>query len=82
LRQASAPPTAPPEDYKWVGRWVQLDGRAEIVSLPEAREHLVSYYRNLRGEHPDWDEYRKAMVDEQRLLIRILVERAGPDRAG
>jgi hypothetical protein len=42
----------------------------------------VAYYRGLRGEHPDWDDYRAAMVREQRLLIRVTVERAGPDRSG
>jgi PPOX class probable F420-dependent enzyme len=67
---------------KWLGRWVQLDGRADILALPDALEPLVEYYRGLRGEHPDWDEYRAAMVDDQRLLIRIDVERAGPDQAG
>ena len=67
---------------KWLGRWVQLDGAAEILALPDALEPLVDYYRTLRGEHPDWDEYRAAMVSDQRLLIRITVERAGPDRQG
>ncbi|MEZ5237309.1 MAG: PPOX class F420-dependent oxidoreductase [Acidimicrobiales bacterium] len=67
---------------KWLGRWVQLDGTAQIQSLPEALEPLVDYYRGLRGEHPDWDDYRRAMVADQRLLIRITVERVGPDRQG
>ena len=67
---------------KWLGRWVQLDGTARIQSLPEALEPLVDYYRGLRGEHPDWDDYRRAMVADQRLLIRITVERVGPDRQG
>jgi PPOX class probable F420-dependent enzyme len=67
---------------KWVGRWVQLDGTADLLSLPDALEPLVGYYRRLRGEHPDWDDYRAAMVREQRLLVRITVERAGPDRQG
>jgi len=67
---------------KWVGRWVQLDGTAELLSLPDALEPLVAYYRGLRGEHPDWDDYRAAMVRERRLLIRVTVERAGPDRSG
>ena len=67
---------------KWVGRWVQLDGTADLLSLPDALEPLVAYYRGLRGEHPDWDDYRAAMVREQRLLIRVTVERAGPDRSG
>lgn len=67
---------------KWLGRWVQLDGTAQIQSLPDAMEGLVAYYRSLRGEHPDWDEYRAAMATDKRLLIRIAVERVGPDRAG
>src|SRR3954470_7236920 len=56
---------------KWVGRWIQLDGRADILALPDALEPLVAYYRRLRGEHPNWDEYRQAMLDDQRLLIRM-----------
>ncbi len=64
------------------GSWVQIDGHAEIVSLPAAMELLVDYYRRLAGEHPDWDEYRAAMEKEQRLLIQIDIERAGPERAG
>jgi PPOX class probable F420-dependent enzyme len=43
------------------GPWIQIEGRAELVSLPEAMEGLVEYYRRIRGEHPDWDEYRRAM---------------------
>jgi len=64
------------------GDWVQLDGTAAIQSLPEAMEPLVEHYRSLSGEHPDWDEYRVAMEREQRLLIRITVERAGPTVSG
>lgn len=67
---------------RWYGEWVQIDGRAEIVSLPEAMDLLVDYYRRLAGEHPDWDEYRRAMEDEHRVLIRITVDRAGPSRSG
>ena len=67
---------------KWLGRWVQIEGTAAIQPLPNAMEGLVSYYRNMRGEHPDWDEYRAAMVADQRLLIRITVDRVGPDRQG
>ena len=64
------------------GDWIQIDGRVEIVSLPDALELLVEYYRTLRGEHPDWDDYRAAMVRDQRCVVRITPERAGPDRAG
>jgi PPOX class probable F420-dependent enzyme len=58
------------------GGHVQIDGTAEILSLPEAMEPLVDYYRRLAGEHPSWDEYRRAMRDERRCLIRITVQRA------
>ena len=64
------------------GQWVQVEGRAEIVELPAAMELLEDYYRRLSGEHPDWDEYRRAMRAEQRVVLRIVLERAGPDRSG
>jgi PPOX class probable F420-dependent enzyme len=64
------------------GSWVQIDGTAEIVALPEAMEPLVEYYRSLRGEHDDWDDYRAAMERDQRLVLRITIERAGPDVSG
>ena len=64
------------------GDWIQVDGRADVVSLPDALEPLVEYYRSLRGEHPDWDDYRAAMAREQRVIVRITPERAGPDRSG
>jgi PPOX class probable F420-dependent enzyme len=64
------------------GDWIQIEGRAEVVSLPDAMEGLVDYYRTTSGEHPDWDDYRAAMVRDQRVIVRITPERAGPDRAG
>lgn len=67
---------------KFLGPWVQVEGTAEILSLPEAMEPLVAYYRGVSGEHPNWDEYREAMTRDKRLLIRITIERAGPDRKG
>jgi len=67
---------------KFYGEWVQVEGTATIVSLPDAMEGLVEYYRRVAGEHPDWDDYRAAMEREQRVLIRIAIERAGPDVQG
>jgi PPOX class probable F420-dependent enzyme len=64
------------------GRWVQVEGSAEIVSLPEAMEPLVDYYRRISGEHPDWDDYRRAMEEQRRVLIRVPFERVGPTRFG
>ena len=62
-------------------KWIQVDGVATVVSLPEAMEPLVDYYRGTAGEHPDWDDYRTAMERERRVLVRVEIERAGPDRA-
>ena len=62
--------------------WLTVEGTATIVSLPEAMELLVDYYRRVSGEHSDWDEYRAAMERDRRLLIRIDLERAGPTRQG
>ena len=64
------------------GEWVQVEGTAEIVHLPEAMEGLVDYYRRVSGEHPDWDDYRAAMVRDRRVLVRITVTRSGPNRSG
>jgi PPOX class probable F420-dependent enzyme len=64
------------------GQWVQVDGRATVVSLPDAMDGLVHYYRSISGEHPDWDDYRRAMERERRVLVRIALDRAGPDRSG
>jgi PPOX class probable F420-dependent enzyme len=60
------------------GRWMRIDGTAQVVSLPQAMEGLVDYYRGISGEHPDWDEYRRAMQHEQRVLVRVLIDAAGP----
>lgn len=67
---------------EFTGPWIQVEGTAEIVSLPEAMEPLVEYYRLVAGEHPDWDDYRRAMERDRRVLIRLTIERAGPDRKG
>jgi PPOX class probable F420-dependent enzyme len=64
------------------GGWVQIDGAADIQTLPEAMEPLVDYYRSVTGEHPDWDDYRAAMQRDRRVLLRITITRAGPDRSG
>jgi PPOX class probable F420-dependent enzyme len=64
------------------GPWVQVEGKAGIISLPEAMEFLVEYYRLVSGEHPDWEDYRAAMVRDRRCLIRIDITRAGPDISG
>jgi PPOX class probable F420-dependent enzyme len=60
----------------WDGPYVQVDGTAEVIDMPEAVEPLVEYFRCISGEHPDWDEYREAMVHDRRLVLRLHVERA------
>jgi PPOX class probable F420-dependent enzyme len=63
---------------RFFGAWVQIDGTATIVSLPEAMDRLVDYYRRIAGEHPDWDEFREAMARERRVLVSIDIERVAP----
>jgi PPOX class probable F420-dependent enzyme len=67
---------------RFFGEWIWAEGTAEIVSLPEAMELLIDYYKRFPGENPDWDEYRERMRQERRVLVRITLERAGPDRQG
>ncbi len=61
---------------RFFGQWVQVEGTAEIVSLPEAMDGLIDYYRRMSGEHPDWDDYRRAMQADRRVLVRFEIERA------
>ena len=64
------------------GAWVQVDGPAESLDLPDALEPLVEYFRSISGEHPNWDEYRQAMLDQGKCLIRITPERWSPVATG
>jgi len=64
------------------GDWVQAEGTAEIIRLPEAMDLLVDYYRRIAGEHPDWDDYRTAMRRDRRVIAAVTLTRAGPDRSG
>ncbi|MFF4632128.1 PPOX class F420-dependent oxidoreductase [Streptomyces griseorubiginosus] len=66
----------------WDGPWVQVDGTAEVIDSPESVEPLVEYFRNISGEHPDWDEYRSAMVRQGKSIIRVTPERWGPIATG
>ncbi|WP_067501638.1 PPOX class F420-dependent oxidoreductase [Actinoplanes sp. TFC3] len=64
------------------GAWVQVDGVAEVLDLPEALEPLVEYFRVISGEHPNWDEYRQAMREQGKSLIRVTIESWGPIATG
>ncbi|MCG5442294.1 PPOX class F420-dependent oxidoreductase [Micromonospora sp. NIE79] len=66
----------------WNGPWVQIDGTAEVLDLPEALEPLVEYFRSISGEHPDWDDYRAAMVRQGKSLIRVTIDAWGPIATG
>ncbi|WP_329070068.1 PPOX class F420-dependent oxidoreductase [Amycolatopsis sp. NBC_01480] len=67
---------------EWNGPWVQLDGTAEVIDLPDAVEPLVDYFRSISGEHPNWDEYREAMRKQGKSLIRVTIDRWGPIATG
>jgi PPOX class probable F420-dependent enzyme len=64
------------------GEWVQVEGNVEVISLPDAMDLLVEYYRRVSGEHPDWEDYRAAMIRDRRVIVRITITRAGPDVSG
>ncbi len=66
----------------WNGPWVQIDGSADVLHMPEAVEGLVDYFRCIAGEHPDWDEYREAMRIQDKSLIRVTPTRWGPIATG
>lgn len=66
----------------WNGPWVQVDGTAEVLDLPDALEPLVEYFRSISGEHPDWDDYRAAMVRQGKSLIRVTIDAWGPIATG
>ena len=67
---------------RFFGKWIYAEGEAEVLSLPEAMDPLIDYYKRFPDENPDWDDYRERMRREKRVLIRIAIERAGPDRQG
>ena len=66
----------------WNDAWVQVDGDAEVLHMPEAEDALVDYFRCIAGEHSDWDEYRAAMRLQNKSLIRITPTRWGPIATG
>lgn len=66
----------------WWKQWIQVDGTVDVLSLPDAMEPLVEYYRAVSGEHHDWDDYRAAMERDRRVLLRLSAERAGPNAFG
>jgi PPOX class probable F420-dependent enzyme len=67
---------------EWNGPWVQIDGTVEVIDSPESVEPLVEYYRNIAGEHPDWDEYREAMLKQGKSIIRVTPVKWGPVATG
>ncbi len=64
------------------GAWVQVDGTAEVLDVPDAVEPLVEYFRSISGEHPNWDEYRAAMIEQGKSLLRITPATWGPVATG
>ncbi len=67
---------------EFFGQWAQVDGVTDVVALPEAMDGLVALYRQVAGEHPDWDDFRAAMKRERRVLLRIHIQRLGPSQGG
>jgi hypothetical protein len=66
----------------WNGAWVQVEGTLEVLDMPEALEPLVDYFRVISGEHSDWDDYRAAMVRQDKSLLRLTITTWGPIATG
>ena len=64
------------------GAWVQVDGDCEVIDAPDSVEPLVEYFRCISGEHPDWDEYRRAMLDQGKSILRLTPTRWSPIATG
>ena len=64
------------------GEWIHIAATVEIVSMPDALEPLIAYYREVVGEHADWDDYAEAMRREQRVLLRLTPTAIGPTVRG
>ena len=64
------------------GPWVQVETTGTVIDLPEAVEPLVEYFRSISGEHPDWAEYRQAMIDQGKCLLRLEPVSWGPIATG
>ena len=79
-RTATATVVVLSDDFN--GPWVQVDGDAEVLDMPDAVEPQVDYFRSISGEHPDWTEYREAMRRQHKSLIRITPCRWGPVATG
>lgn len=67
---------------RFFGDWIQAEGPAEVISLPDAMDLLIDYYRLASGEHPDWSDYRAAMVRDRRVIVRVTISRVGPTVSG
>jgi PPOX class probable F420-dependent enzyme len=63
-------------------KFVQIQGTAEVIPLPEAMELLIDWHRQLKGEHPNWEEYRQTMRQQRRVIVRITIQSVGPNRRG
>lgn len=64
------------------GAWLHVEGTCELLEGPEALDAFVDYYRCIAGEHPDWVEYRQAMLDQGKCLLRITPTGWGPVATG
>jgi general stress protein 26 len=63
-------------------KYVQIHGTAEVISLPEAMDLLIHWHRQTKGEHPNWEDYREKTREERRVILRINIEKVGPNRRG
>lgn len=63
-------------------RYYQVEGKAEVIALPDAMDPLMDAYERILGDKMKPDETRRKIIDEDRVIIRIEIENVGPQNRG
>lgn len=59
-------------------KYIQIEGKAEIIEHPRAMDIVLDWHRQIRGEPADWEEVRKKTLAEGRIAMRVTIEKVGP----
>lgn len=62
--------------------YIQIDGKAEVLPLPQAMDIVLDWHRQIRGEPKSWDEIREKTLSEGRIAIKVTIEKVGPKNRG
>lgn len=62
--------------------YIQIDGKAEVLPLPQAMDIVLDWHRQIRGEPKSWEEIREKTLSEGRIAIKVTIEKVGPQNRG